>query len=48
MGNRWDKPYFEIRENEATPIQEIIDTLLFQEKHSKDPVSTQVNQVENQ
>lgn len=30
---------FERREDEATPVEEIIDVLLFQEKKSKDPIS---------
>ena len=38
--NRWDSPLYEVRDNEATPLEEIADVLLFQEKKSKDPTST--------
>lgn len=38
--DRWDSPLFEIRENEATPLKEIAQVILFEEKKAKDPIST--------
>jgi len=38
--DRWDSPLFEIRENEPTPLKEIAQVILFEEKKAKDPIST--------
>ncbi|KRX02812.1 P-loop containing nucleoside triphosphate hydrolase [Pseudocohnilembus persalinus] len=40
QGNRWDKPYFEVRDNEETPLEELAQILLFDQKTTKDPQST--------
>ena len=38
--NKWDSPYFEVRYNEPTPLEEISETLLVMKNKSKDPVAT--------
>jgi len=40
--NRWDSPLFQVREGEPTPCEEITRVILFEEKTSKDPVSTRL------
>ena len=38
--NIWDSPLFQVRDYEPTPCEEIAQVILFEEKKSKDPVST--------
>lgn len=42
--NRWDSPLFSIFEGCPLPLEEIANVLLFQDKKSKDPVSTKQDQ----
>lgn len=37
---RWDSPLFFVNEDQETPLEDIAQTLLFNKKKSKDPVST--------
>lgn len=38
--DRWDSPLFEVRDTEPTPLKEIAQVILFEEKKAKDPIST--------
>ena len=38
--DRWECPYFEIRFQEKTPLDEMAEVLFYAEKTAKDPVAT--------
>lgn len=38
--DRWDSPLFVVSEDQETPFEDICQTLLFDKKKSRDPVST--------
>ena len=38
--DRWDSPLFYVNEDQKTPFEDIAQTLLFNKKKAKDPIST--------